>query len=66
MGTKVCLINLCLQDKSRKEKVVWILDSGCSRHMTGEKSLLADVVEKPALQLPLEMTAKGLLRDMVI
>lgn len=25
---------------------MWILDSGCSRHMTGEKSLLTDVVEK--------------------
>ena len=25
---------------------MWILDSGCSRHMTGEKSLLTDVVER--------------------
>ena len=25
---------------------MWILDSGCSRHMTGEKSLLTGVVEK--------------------
>ena len=25
---------------------MWILDSGCSRHMTGEKSLLTNVVEK--------------------
>ena len=29
-----------------KKKVVWILDSGCSRHMTGEKSLLTDVVNR--------------------
>ena len=29
-----------------KKKVVWILDSGCSRHMTGEKTLLTDVVNR--------------------
>ena len=33
-----------MQGTGRKSKVVWVLDSGCSRHMTGEKSLLTDVV----------------------
>ena len=33
-----------MQGTGRKRKVVWVLDSGCSRHMTGEKSLLTDVV----------------------
>ena len=27
-------------------RVLWILDSGCSRHMTGDRALLLDVVEK--------------------
>ena len=25
---------------------MWILDSGCSRHMTGDRALLSNVVEK--------------------
>ena len=25
---------------------MWILDSGCSRHMTGDRALLSKVVEK--------------------
>ncbi|KAL8124787.1 hypothetical protein AgCh_012444 [Apium graveolens] len=32
--------------KVRKEKIMWILDSGCSRHMKGEKSLLTSVIKK--------------------
>ena len=35
-----------MQGKVNKSKVMWILESGCSRHMTGEKSLLMNVVEK--------------------
>ena len=35
-----------MQGKVKREKVMWILDSGCSRHMTGEESLLTDVVKK--------------------
>ena len=26
--------------------VVWILDNGCSRHITGDRALLSNVVEK--------------------
>ena len=59
MGTKVWLINLCLQGKCRKEKVKWILDSGCSRHMTREKSLLADVVEKTGPTVTFRDDGKG-------
>ncbi|KAK1374545.1 hypothetical protein POM88_030738 [Heracleum sosnowskyi] len=33
------------QGKVKSSKVVWILDSGCSRHMTGEESLLTKVVK---------------------
>ena len=33
-----------MQRTGKKNKVVWVLDSGCSRHMTGSKSLLIDVV----------------------
>ncbi|KAL8155032.1 hypothetical protein AgCh_000420 [Apium graveolens] len=35
-----------VKGKVRKEKIMWILNIGCSRHMTGEKSLLTGVVEK--------------------
>ncbi|KAK1402380.1 hypothetical protein POM88_001985 [Heracleum sosnowskyi] len=37
------------QGKVKSSKVVWILDSGCSRHMTGEESLLTEVVKKTDL-----------------
>ena len=30
----------------QENRVVWILDSGCSRHMTGDRALLSKVVEK--------------------
>lgn len=41
MGTKECLNLSCLQDKG-----IWYLDSGCSRHMTGYKSVLIDYHEE--------------------
>ncbi|KAL8112423.1 hypothetical protein AgCh_019943 [Apium graveolens] len=28
------------------KKVIWIIDSGCSRHMTGDKALLSQFEEK--------------------
>ena len=28
------------------KRVMWVLDSGCSRHMTGDRALLSNVVEK--------------------
>ena len=35
-----------LQGIKQVEPVVWILDSGSSRHMTGDRALLSNVVEK--------------------
>lgn len=35
-----------LQGKKKDKKVVWILDSGCLRHMTGDKIMLSLFVEK--------------------
>ncbi|MGI4673429.1 hypothetical protein ACR2XN_28600 [Klebsiella pneumoniae] len=30
----------------KKKRVMWILDSGCSRHMTGDRALLSKMVER--------------------
>ena len=46
MGTKETLINFCLQGLGKNEKVMWIIDSGCSRHMTRDRALLTNVVKK--------------------
>ncbi|KAK1384526.1 hypothetical protein POM88_022261 [Heracleum sosnowskyi] len=35
-----------VKGKVKISKVMWILDSGCSRHMTGEESLLTEVIKK--------------------
>ena len=34
------------QGKQHVKKVMWILDSGCSNHMTGDKSMLSQFEEK--------------------
>ena len=46
MGAKEEVIILWLQGNERKKRVVWIIDSGCSSHMTGDKALLSNLVEK--------------------
>ena len=46
LGTKEKVINLWLQGTGKKMKVVWIVDSGCSRHMTGDKALLSHFEER--------------------
>ncbi|WP_408906686.1 hypothetical protein, partial [Siccirubricoccus soli] len=33
------------QELLRRTKNLWFVDSGCSRHMTGERSLLTDFKE---------------------
>lgn len=38
---------------------MWILDSGCSRHMTGEKSLLTGLVEKTGPMVTFGDNSKG-------
>ena len=35
-----------LQGIKRKKRVMWIIDSGCSSHMTGDRALLSNLVEK--------------------
>ena len=35
-----------MQGINRYKRVMWVLDSGCSRHMTGDRALLSNVVEK--------------------
>ena len=35
-----------MQGINRHKRVMWILDSGCSRHMTRDRALLSNVVEK--------------------
>ena len=46
MGAKEEVIILWLQGNERKKRVVWIIDSGCSSHMTGDRALLSNLVEK--------------------
>ena len=46
MGSEEGLIHLTLQGSEQVNRVMWILDSGCSRHMTGDRALLSNVVEK--------------------
>ena len=41
-------------------RVVWILDSGCSRHMNGDRALLSNVVEKVGLVVTFGDKGKGL------
>ena len=38
-----------MQGINRHKRVIWILDNGCSRHMTGDRALLSNVVEKVGL-----------------
>jgi len=33
------------REPNKVEKVVWILDSGSSRHMTGDRALLSNLIE---------------------
>ena len=38
-----------MQGINRYKRVMWVLDSGCSRHMTGDRALLSNVVEKAGM-----------------
>ena len=35
-----------VQGNERKKRVMWIIDSGCSSHMTGDRALLSNLVKK--------------------
>ena len=43
-----------------ENRVVWILDNGCSRHMTGDRALLSNVVEKAGPVVTFGDNNKGL------
>ena len=46
LGYLHSLIDLILQKCLRAKDYMWYLDNGCSRHMTGDKSKLADLIYK--------------------
>ena len=41
------------------KKVIWIIDSGCSRHMTGDKTLLSQFEEKAGPLVTFGDNSKG-------
>ena len=41
------------------ENSTWYLDSGCSRHMTGDRSLLTDVVKSSGPRITFGDNSKG-------
>ena len=47
-------------------KKMWYLDSGCSRHMTGEISLFIDFVPKKRDSSLMEITTKELFLEKVV
>ena len=51
---------LTFQGIKQVNRVVWILDSGCSRHMTSDIALLSNVVEKSGPIVTFEDNRKGL------
>ena len=54
MGTKEILIPSVLQDKD-----IWYMDSGCSRHMTGNKSVLSDYHDEKGPSVTFGGNGKG-------
>ena len=63
-------INMALLDTSEEQKAsytgsqgktknLWYLDSGCSRHMTGDSTLLTEFMERASPSITLEDDIKG-------
>ncbi|KAL8121453.1 hypothetical protein AgCh_018255 [Apium graveolens] len=46
-------------DSGKVKKVIWIIDSGCSRHMTGDKALLSQFEEKAGPLVTFGDNSKG-------
>ena len=46
LGYQILLIESIVQVCLSTKESMWYLDSGCSRHMTGDKSKLVDLVYK--------------------
>ncbi|MGI4673555.1 hypothetical protein ACR2XN_29255, partial [Klebsiella pneumoniae] len=40
--------------------IMWIMDSGCSRHMTGDRALLSNVVDKAGPVVTFGDNSKGM------
>ena len=45
---------------ANENRIVWILDNGCSRHMTGDRALLSNVVEKAGPVVTFGDNSKGI------
>jgi len=44
LNLKLSILQICLREKEKNKS--WYLDSGCSRHMTGEKSMFLTLAMK--------------------
>ena len=50
---------MSLHGSVQVNRVVWILDNGCSRHITGDRALLSNVIEKAGLVVTFGDNSKG-------
>ena len=57
MGTKINLIWFYCVQGNRKN--LWYLDSGCSRHMTGDSTLLTEFKERAGTSITFGDDSKG-------
>ncbi|XP_073273260.1 uncharacterized protein [Primulina huaijiensis] len=48
-----------ISKKRKLEESIWFLDSGCSRHMTGNKDLLSEVINYKGLTITFGDNSKG-------
>src|SRR3954468_2295142 len=53
------MLQISLTAKRSKHKMSWYLDSGCSRHMTGRRSMFQDLVLKPGGEVKFGGDQKG-------
>src|SRR3954465_15422015 len=53
------MLQISLATKKTKHKMSWYLDSGCSRHMTGRRSMFQDLVLKSGGEVKLGGDQKG-------
>src|SRR3954467_13720357 len=53
------MLQISLAAKKTKENMSWYLDSGCSRHMTGKRSMFQDLVLKSAGEVKFGGNQKG-------
>src|SRR3954471_21782588 len=53
------MLQISLGAKKKKQNMSWYLDSGCSRHMTGKRSMFQDLVLKSAREVKFGGDQKG-------